>query len=117
MARLVAERLIDVARGLGQQVDPTRPSLLVLHWLVAGQKLAGGLDVMETREPLVQATDLEASGPWDLILGAHNHLRQQVSDRTYCIGPPMRGGFGEEDAPTGFALASWPEVPRETEGE
>lgn len=107
MSRLVAERLVDIARGLGQQLDPERPSLLVLHWLIAGQKLAGGLSVMETREPLVQAADLEASASWDLVLGAHNHLRQQVADHTYCIGPPMRGGFGEQDAPCGFAVASW----------
>lgn len=107
MSRLVAERLVDVARGLGQQIDPARPSILIGHWLVAGEKLAGGLSVMETREPLVQATDLEASGPWDRILFGHNHLRQRISDNVWSVGPPMRGGFGEEDAPTGYAMVEW----------
>ena len=107
MSRLVAERLVDIARGLGQQLDPERPSLLIAHWLVAGQKLAGGLDVMETREPLVQAADLEASGSWDFVLAGHNHLRQYVSEKVICVGPPMRGGFGEQDAPCGFAIAEW----------
>ena len=107
ISRLVAERLVDIARGLGQQLDPARPSLLILHWLIAGQKLAGGLSVMETREPLVQAADLEASGSWDLVLAGHNHRRQKVSDNSWAVGPPMRGGFGEEGAPCGFGVVSW----------
>lgn len=108
MSRLVAERLVDIARGLSQELDPLRPSILIAHWLIAGEKLLSGLDVMETREPLIPAADLEASTEFSLVAGGHNHRRQTLSERIVCVGPPMRGGWGEEDAETGAAVVEWP---------
>jgi DNA repair exonuclease SbcCD nuclease subunit len=107
ISRLVAEKLIDIARGMGAKLDPDRPSILIGHWLIAGEALASGMSVMETREPLPQAQDLEASGPWDAIVFGHNHRPQQIGPKTWSCGPPMRGGFGEEDIETGFMTIEW----------
>jgi DNA repair exonuclease SbcCD nuclease subunit len=108
MSRLVAERLVDIARGLSQELDPARPSILIAHWLIAGEKLLSGIPVMETREPLIPAADLEASTDFDLAIAGHNHRRQVLSETIFCLGPPMRGGWGEQDAETGFGVVTWP---------
>jgi exonuclease SbcC len=105
LSQLAAEALCDVARGLGSQLDPDRPAILVGHWLIAGEELASGVSVMETQEPIPLAGELEASGPWDAVIFGHNHQHQQVADHTWSCGPPMRGGFGEETVLTGYMRA------------
>lgn len=109
MHQIVAQKLLDVARGMGAQLDPERPALMVGHWLIAGEKLASGADVMGLREPILNVDDLEGSGPWDAIIFGHNHVHQQVGDHTWSCGPPLRGGFGEEQIETGYMTVEWGE--------
>jgi exonuclease SbcC len=105
--REVSEALINVAYGLGKRLDPERPALLVGHWMVAGSELPTGGSVLETNEPLISALDLEATGSWDAIAFGHNHQAGKLSDRTWSVGPPLRTGFGEADAPTGYLVVEW----------
>lgn len=106
MNAAVAERLVGVAHLLAKQLDPERPSLLVLHWLLIGGKLGGGMDVGHISEPLVPVIDLEAMG-WDAIIAGHNHQHQRISQRAWHIGPPLRTGFGEANLPTGYMRVTW----------
>jgi DNA repair exonuclease SbcCD nuclease subunit len=106
MHQLAADALVGIARGLAAKVDPAKPSLLVGHWLLAGGRLQTGSDVMEAAEPLLPVAELE-QGPWDVILFGHNHSHQAVGDRSWHVGPPMRGGFGEQDLATGYMVVEW----------
>lgn len=102
--RRCALALEDLTRGLAAELDTTRPSLLVAHWLLAGSALASGSDIISANEPLLSVADLEASGPWSAIVGGHNHAAQQVSDRSWVVGSPMRDSFGEEDLQPGYLI-------------
>jgi len=102
----VAKRLVGAAHLLGKKVDPERPSILVLHWLLGGGALASGSSVIEANEPIVPVDELEV-GPWDAIVAGHNHVMQHLGERSWHTGPPLRTGFGESEHPTGFLLAEW----------
>lgn len=107
MNTLAGDALTQVALGLSAGLDG-RPSLLVGHWLLAGGALQQGADVIQAREPLLSATALEAQG-WDAIAFGHNHRHQLVGENSWHVGPPMRGGFGEESIETGYMLFEWEE--------
>jgi predicted MPP superfamily phosphohydrolase len=97
----VAERLHQVARGLLTKLDASKPRILLTHWLIGGEKLASGQSVITANEPLLDANELEQMG-YDLVLAGHNHVPQQLSEKVWSVGPPMRGGFGEANVPVGF---------------
>ena len=103
--KLVQDAIADIAVGLAEQVDPSLPSLLVLHWLVAGP---GDLpEVMRSAEPVIDVARLEA-GPWNVILAGHWHRHGQPGPRTWWIGPPLRSSFGEADLEPGWMEVRWP---------
>ena len=106
MNRLVAKGLVEVAQGLAAKLDRSKPSLLVGHWLLAGGDLQTGVSVIEAGEPLVDAALLEAQG-WDAVIFGHNHRHQQVGDRCFHCGPPLRGGFSEQDLDAGYMVVEW----------
>jgi DNA repair exonuclease SbcCD nuclease subunit len=106
--RMVAERLIAVARGLASQVDFSRPSLLAGHWFVSGSDV-NGRSVMEMHEPILPVNELEGSGNWDAILMGHNHKAQQVGNKVFVAGSPMRDSFGEQHYDTGYLKVTWGE--------
>jgi DNA repair exonuclease SbcCD nuclease subunit len=106
MHRAVSERLVGVSHALAKKLDPGRPSLLVLHWMLSGGTLATGTSVLEVGEPVVPVDDLEGGG-WDAIIAGHNHVMQQVGSRSWHTGPPLRTGFGETDVPTGYLAVDW----------
>lgn len=107
MNQIATDALLAVVRGMAAKIDPTRPSLLVGHWLLGGGKLQTGSEVVEAREPILPVEDLE-TGPWDCCLFAHNHVHQQIGHRSWHIGPPMVGGFGEQDLEPGYMVVEWP---------
>jgi DNA repair exonuclease SbcCD nuclease subunit len=101
---IVGERLHDLIRGLAADLEPAgRPRVLIGHWLVAGEKLASGRDVIEAHEPLIDAAVIEQAG-FELAVFGHNHVAAQVSERVWSCGPPMRGSFGEAELPVGYML-------------
>lgn len=104
--RMVAEQLIAVARGLASQVDFAQPSVLLGHWFVSGSDV-NGRSVMEMQEPILPVNELEGSGRWDAIFMGHNHKAQQVGDRVFVAGSPMRDSFGEQHYETGYLKATW----------
>jgi DNA repair exonuclease SbcCD nuclease subunit len=101
---LVSERLLEVARELGSQIDPGLPAVLVVHWLVSSTDLASGSEVVAAAEPVLPIDALENSGPWDVIAAGHNHKRQKAGNRTWVVGSPLRTSFGEQDLETGYLL-------------
>lgn len=106
MGRLVAEKLLDIARGMGAKLDAEKPSLLVGHWALLGIMP----EIAEhSAEPILRPEDLEASGPWDAVVMGHLHVPGRVGERCYSCGPPMRGGFGEQNIETGYLICEWDE--------
>ncbi len=103
----VAAMLVELAQGLAAKLDDQRPSLLLAHWMLAGSNLASGADLMQVSEPIIRVDDLEGSGPWGAIVAGHNHLRQQLGERTWVCGPPFRHGFGEAGLPVGYLLVDY----------
>jgi DNA repair exonuclease SbcCD nuclease subunit len=102
--KLVAARLHEIAVGLGEQLDPTLPSVLIGHWHVAGEDLP---DIIRDAEPVLDPDLLEASGPWDALLFGHYHLPGRLGKKTWSIGPPMRTSFGEDTVETGYLEVVW----------
>jgi DNA repair exonuclease SbcCD nuclease subunit len=105
--RQAADAIAAIARALAAELDESRPSVLVGHWLMSGQTIGEGRSVLETREPVPSAEELEDSGPWSAVLMGHNHVHQKVGERSWAVGPPMRGGFGEEHVETGWMVGEW----------
>lgn len=108
--RLVSDKLHDVAVGLAEQLDPSKPSLLVAHWYASGPGFQIP-DVMRGGEVVLDAARLEALG-FDVCLFGHWHGKpdeMRIGPRSWYIGAPMRGGFGEEDIQPGFVEVEWPD--------
>ena len=109
--QLAAESLVAITRGMASQLDPAKPSLLVGHWLLSGGQLQTGASVIEAREPVLPAAELELQG-WDAIVFGHNHRHQRAGERSWHCGPPLRGGFGEAEIETGYMVVEWDEAGR-----
>ena len=103
----VADALEDLSRGLAMQLNPDLPSLLGVHWFLTGSQMASGAAVMSHNDPLLSVAEVEASGPWGLVVGGHNHKAQQVGERSWVCGSPMRDSFGEEDLDPGFLVVDF----------
>lgn len=112
MNALLRDRLMDIARGLGTQIDGARPSLLVGHWLVSGSNLPVDARLLEASEPVLPSDDLTyGTGPWDVIVFGHNHTHAQLTEKLWVVGSPMRTSFGEQDHSTGYLRITWGEGP------
>jgi hypothetical protein len=101
---LAARSLVQDAADLAERLDPSRPSVLAVHWFLSGTKLPTGTPVIECREPVLDTLALEAQG-WGLITAGHNHRRQSAGERSWVVGPPCRTGYGEAGVPVGGLLA------------
>jgi DNA repair exonuclease SbcCD nuclease subunit len=108
---LVAGRLTDIALELASEIDISIPSLLVGHWLAEGPFFQMP-DVMRAGEPILDVTRLEAAG-WGTILMGHYHEAAQLGDRSFYIGSPMRGSFGEAHLTPGYIECEWGPVTEE----
>lgn len=98
-----SEMLVEIARRLRSKADLAFPTVLLAHWAISGSALPSGLPVDEMREPILPWADLDAFG-FDLIIGAHIHQPQQISqpliDSTFgvVLGSPQQLNFGESGA-------------------
>jgi DNA repair exonuclease SbcCD nuclease subunit len=111
MNRLMSDKLLTLARGLGTKLDPQQPSLLLGHWLISKSKLPVGRSILEIQEPVLPVEELEGCGPWDAFVFGHNHSHADLtlSDgrRVIVCGAPMRTSFNEEGHSTGFLRMEW----------
>src|SRR5205814_1684568 len=74
---VVAELLLEAARGLRAQINGDAPAILLLHWSISGSSLPTGLPVDQLREPVIPHDELLALG-FDAIIAGHIHLRQTI---------------------------------------
>ena len=101
----ITEILTQVARELFEQArdELTReiPVVLVAHWAISGAKLPGEMLSDELGEPVLPWAELDAIG-YDLIVGAHIHEPQMLSNPDvdqgpgFVIGSPQQLNFGEQ---------------------
>jgi len=96
----------DIVLGLGAQLDPGTPSVLVAHYAVAGVEYDNGqTHVFHQSEVTLPAEALMAA-PFDLACLGHIHRMQRVlgvgSKPVYYSGSINRITFNEEDFPKGF---------------
>jgi DNA repair exonuclease SbcCD nuclease subunit len=104
MNRLVGERLVDICKGMSTKLDGNHPNLLIAHWLFSGGTV-GELSVAEVGEPLLNVGEIDLD--WQVVLGGHNHVRQQLAENVWHVGPPLRGSFGEEQHEVGYAIVEY----------
>ncbi len=101
--------LVDVLRGLRQQIKPG-PSLLLAHLSVVGAAMDSGQPVCGGEEIALTVDELLESGAAGVALG-HIHLRQEMrslDDRpVWYAGAPFRGSFGEAKGTKGGLIWDW----------
>lgn len=102
-----AEMLISVAAGLrsSEIIRPDCPTILLLHWSIAGAALPSGLPVDDLREPILPIYELKALG-YDMVIAGHIHAPQLLRVEPwigYC-GSPMIQSFGEAGTDHGVWL-------------
>lgn len=95
----LAEGLLEIARGLYAQMDPSYgPKILLAHWSVSGAALPAGLPTDQLREPVIDLAGLKAIG-FDAIVLGHIHRPQLLSaggqPPIFYVGSPMPLNFGE----------------------
>jgi DNA repair exonuclease SbcCD nuclease subunit len=69
---LMADQLVEIARGLRARIPADTVSLLLGHWSLTGARLPTGLPVDALREPVISWPELEALG-FDAYVFSHIH--------------------------------------------
>jgi exonuclease SbcC len=101
LAARTSAALVDIIRGLGAQVDPAKPAILIGHWAIGGCQTSSGMTI-SGGEPALPLGDLQA-GPWRAVIMGHIH-KPQVFPGTPVVlhtGAMERVDFGEEHDPRG----------------
>lgn len=102
--RMCSQLLGDIILGLGAQVDPLIPSVLMSHYTVVGCELDNGQHIF-TQSDVVLPKGALAASPFDLVALGHIHRAQEVSN---CGRPVFYSGsingitFNEEGQDKGF---------------
>ena len=101
--------LVDVLRGLRQQIKPG-PSLLLAHLSVIGASMDAGQPVSGGEEIALTVDELLEGGAAGVALG-HIHLRQEMRSAdgrpVWYAGAPFRGSFGEAKGTKGGLIWDW----------
>jgi exonuclease SbcD len=92
---VVAELLLEAARGLRAQISGDVPAILLAHWSVSGASLPNGLLVDQLRDVILPREELDAVGFDHLVFG-HIHKAQEISERGFYVGSPLPLNFGED---------------------
>ncbi|MGD0154027.1 MAG: exonuclease subunit SbcD [Thermacetogeniaceae bacterium] len=104
--RICSNLLGDIILGLGADLDPTVPSVLISHYTVVGCQLDNGEHVFMQSDVVLPIEALAAS-PYDLVCLGHIHRRQSVQNCGrpvwYC-GSINRLNFSEEGQTKGFLI-------------
>lgn len=119
---VVADLLLEAARGLRAQIPEEDTAILLAHWSVSGSNLPNGLPVADLREPVIDGGELADLG-FDAVVLGHIHAPQfMLGDGTACtvirgdgetptatsrkpfyVGSPLPLNFGE----TGTGHGVW----------
>ena len=100
-----SQLLGDIVLGLGAQVDPAIPSVLMAHYSVAGCELDNGQQHIFTQNEVILPREAIAASPFNLVCLGHIHKAQEVED---CGRPAFYSGslngltFSEEGQDKGF---------------
>lgn len=95
----------DLILGMGAQVDPSIPSILMAHYSVAGCELDNGQQHIFTQNEVILPREAIAASPFDLVCLGHIHRAQEVPN---CGRPVFYSGsingltFNEEGQEKGF---------------
>jgi exonuclease SbcC len=101
-----SQLLGDIILGLGAQIDPTIPSVLMSHYTVVGCQLENGEHIF-TQSDVVLPKETIAASPFDLVSLGHIHRAQEVPNcgrPTFYSGPVNGITFNEEGQDKGFWL-------------
>lgn len=100
-----SQLLGDLVLGLGAQVDPSIPSVLIAHYSVAGCEMDNGQTHIFTQNEVILPREAIAASPFDLVCLGHIHKGQEVP---HCGRPVFYSGsingltFNEEWQDKGF---------------
>ncbi len=100
-----SQLLGDIVLGLGVQVNPAIPSILMSHYSVAGCELDNGQQHIFTQNEVILSREALAASPFDLVCLGHIHRAQEVP---HCGGSVFYSGaingltFNEEGQDKGF---------------
>ena len=101
---LCSKFLGDIILGLGTQVDPALPSVLMSHYTVVGCQLENGEHIF-TQSDVVLPKEALAASPFNLVALGHIHRAQDVDGcgRPVFYSGPINGiTFNEEGQDKGF---------------
>lgn len=100
-----SQLLGDVVLGLGTELDPSLPSVLMAHYSVAGCEYDNGQQHIFTQSEVILPREAIAASPFDLVCLGHIHKAQVVEN---CGRPVFYSGaingltFNEEGQDKGF---------------
>lgn len=95
----------DLVLGLGAQVDPSIPSVLIGHYTVAGCEYDNGQISIFNNSEVILPSEAIAASPFDLICLGHIHRVQKVQNcgkPVFYSGPVNGLTFNEEGQAKGF---------------
>lgn len=95
----------DLVLGLGAQVDPAIPSVLMSHYTVAGCEYDNGQVSIFNNSEVILPKEALAASPFDLVCLGHIHKAQEVPGcgrPTFYSGPLNGLTFNEEGQDKGF---------------
>jgi len=97
----------DIVLGLGTQVDPSIPSVLISHYTVAGAEYDNGQMSIFNNSEVILPREALAASPFNLVCLGHIHKAQEVPN---CGRPVFYSGslngltFNEEGQTKGFYI-------------
>lgn len=103
---MCSKLLGDIILGLGTQINPLIPSVLMSHYTVVGCELDNGEHIF-TQSDIVLPKEAIAASPFDLVCLGHIHRAQEVPHcgrPTFYSGPLNGITFNEEGQGKGFWL-------------
>jgi exonuclease SbcD len=105
--RKIEELLTAEIVALGEQQDPTLPTILTAHIALSESKVKSGSEKWMTvgHFPALLPSSLRPD-LFDYVALGHHHVHQQLGDRPPIVYPGslQRVDFGEEKDPKGFVL-------------
>ncbi|MHB8122636.1 MAG: exonuclease subunit SbcD [Desulfuromonadaceae bacterium] len=102
---MCSKLLGDIVLGLGTQIDPSIPSVLMAHYTVAGAEYDNGQMSIFNNSEVTLPREALAASPFDLVCLGHIHKAQEVPNcgrPTYYSGPLNGITFNEEGQAKGF---------------
>ena len=104
---MCSKLLGDIVLGMGTQIDPPIPSVLISHYTVAGCEYDNGQVSIFNNSEVILPREALAASPFDLVCLGHIHKAQEVDNcgaPTFYSGPPNGLTFNEEGQRKGFWL-------------